>query len=212
MARAAASGRSRGGRAKATSSVASVLLQESAGLFLLALSLLAAIALATHDPADPVFTAGPVQNAAGALGAALSAVLRRSLGLGSFLLAGAVAIVGARLMAGRGLPQLASRFWVGAALLGVAASTLPPILGHLLPDSFGAADGGFVGERLARGQSWLLGAWGALLLNAVLLSIGTLVATGLSVGRALAVVGVFVGWLLAGLTLSCWGMSFCQTA
>jgi S-DNA-T family DNA segregation ATPase FtsK/SpoIIIE len=184
--------------------VASVLLQESAGLALLGLALLAAIALATHDPADPVFTAGPVQNAAGALGAALSAVLRRSLGLASFLLAGAVAVVGARLTAGRGLPRLASRFWVGAGLLGIAAATLPPILGRLLPGSFGDADGGFLGNRLAGAESWLLGAWGALLLNAVLLSIGSLVATGFSLGRALAAFGMVIGWLLAGLAAVAW--------
>jgi S-DNA-T family DNA segregation ATPase FtsK/SpoIIIE len=183
--------------------VASVLVQESAGLALLGLSLLAAIALATHHPADPVFSRGPVENAAGTLGAALAAVLRRSLGLGSFLLAGAVAVVGARLTAGRGLPRLASRFWVGALLLGVGASTLPPVLARLLPETFAGADGGFLGERLASAESWLLGGWGALLLNGVLLSIGTLIATGLSVGRALSVVGVFIGWLLAGLAAVC---------
>jgi hypothetical protein len=179
--------------------VATVLLQECAGLALLGFALLATIALASHDPADPVFSAGPVHNAGGALGAALAAVLRRSIGLGSFLLAGAVAIVGIRLTAGRGLPQLASRFWIGAALLGTAAASLPPILGQLAPGALGSADGGWLGDHLAGSQTWLLGAWGALLLNVVLLSIGTLVATHLSLGRALAVVGVGVGWLFAGL-------------
>jgi S-DNA-T family DNA segregation ATPase FtsK/SpoIIIE len=203
MARAASGRTRRRSRANVSPTVATVLLQECAGLTLLGLAVLATIALWSHDPADPVFAAGPVHNAAGALGAALAAVLQRSVGLGSFLLAGAVAIVGVRLTAGRGLPRLASRFWIGAALLLVGAATLPPVLGKLAPGPFASAEGGWLGNRLASGESWLLGVWGALLVNVVLLSIGTLIATGRSVGGALAIVGMGVGWLFAGLAAVC---------
>ncbi len=204
MARAAAGARSRARRGtSATPTVTTVLLQECAGLALLGFALLAVIALGSHHPADPAFSVGPVHNAAGALGAALSAVLRQSVGLGSFLLAGALAIVGARLTAGRGLPELASRFWIGAALLMASVATLPPLLTRLAPEALRPVDGGWLGDTLASSQSWLLGAWGAVLLNGVMLSIGILVATGLSVGRGLAAVGLALGWLLAGFAAVC---------
>jgi S-DNA-T family DNA segregation ATPase FtsK/SpoIIIE len=176
-----------------------VLAQECAGLALLGFATLAAIALWTYAASDPVLTGGPVENAAGAVGAALAAALLRSVGYGAVLVVAAIAIVGARLTAGRGLPQLASRFWAGAPLLIAGAATLPPLLSLLSAESFGHAEGGWLGDTLAAQETWLLGLWGSLLLNTVLLAIGTLVATGLSTGRALAVVGVCIGWLLGGL-------------
>ena len=192
-------GRARSRRKSAEPSVAGVLAQECAGLALLGFATLAAIALWTYAPLDPVLTGGPMENAGGADGAALAAALLGSVGYGAVLLVAAVAVVGARLTAGRGLPQLASRFWAGAPLLIAGAATLPPLLSLLSAESFGHAEGGWLGDTLAAQETWLLGLWGSLLLNAVLLAIGTLVATGLSTGRALAVVGVGIGWLLGGL-------------
>jgi S-DNA-T family DNA segregation ATPase FtsK/SpoIIIE len=176
-----------------------VLLQECAGLALLGLATLAALALWTYHPADPVLSADPVGNAGGVIGATLAAALLRSVGYGSVLLVGALAVVGARLTAGRGLPQLASRFWAGAPLLVAATATLPPLLARLAPAHFAGAEGGWLGNALADQQRWLLGLWGSVLLNGVLFGIGVLVATGLSTGRVLSVVGVGIGWLLAGL-------------
>ena len=199
MAKAATRGRSAGRRKASTDpTVSAVLVQECAGIGLLGLATLAAIALYSYAPSDPVLETGPVANAAGAIGAALAAGLLHSVGYGSLLLVAAMAVIGARLTAGKGMPRLASRFWAGAPLLVAGAATLPPLLAELSPETFAAAPGGWLGDALAARESWLLGLWGSLLLNGVLLLIGGLVATGLSTGRALAVVGLGIGWLLGG--------------
>ncbi|MGH0028644.1 MAG: DNA translocase FtsK 4TM domain-containing protein, partial [Myxococcota bacterium] len=199
MARAATSGRSKARRKEAAAaSVGAVLVQECVGLALLGLAMLAALAVYTYDPTDPVLAATPVNNAGGVIGAALASALVRSVGYGALLLIGAVAVVGARLTAGRGLPRLASRFWAGAPLLLAASASLPPLLSQLSPERI-QAEGGWLGSVLVAQESWLLGVWGAVLLNAVLLGIGVLVSTGLSTSRVLAVVGVGIGWLLGGL-------------
>jgi S-DNA-T family DNA segregation ATPase FtsK/SpoIIIE len=103
-------------------------------------------------------------------------------------------------MAGRGIPHLASRFWVGAPLLVAATASLPPLLEEALGSGFSGTEAGALGSFLAAHEGWLVGAWGALLLNFVLLAIGTLIATGLSTGRAMAVLGVGLGWVVAGVS------------
>jgi S-DNA-T family DNA segregation ATPase FtsK/SpoIIIE len=175
-----------------------VLVQECVGLALLGIAALAAIAVVSHDPTDPVLAAGAARNAAGAIGATVSAALLRSVGYGSLLLVAAVAVVGARLTAGRGLPRLASRFWAAAPMLVAGAATLPPLLAQAAPANLPAAAGGWLGDALAQRQVPLLGLWGALLLNLLLLAIGALITTGLSLGRAIAGSAVGLGWLLAG--------------
>ena len=56
------------------------LLRESAGLALVGLAVLAALALASYSPSDPVLSRGPVANLAGSLGASLAALLLRTIG------------------------------------------------------------------------------------------------------------------------------------
>jgi S-DNA-T family DNA segregation ATPase FtsK/SpoIIIE len=201
MARATAKGRSRTRQSGSEESpIHQALLQECAGVALLGVSGLAVLALWTHQPGDAAFDGGAVANAAGAVGAALSRVLLGSLGLGSILLVAATALLGLRLMAGRGIPHLASRFWVGAPLLVAATASLPPLLEEALGSGFSGTEAGALGSFLAAHEGWLVGAWGALLLNFVLLAIGTLIATGLSTGRAMAVLGVGLGWVVAGVS------------
>jgi DNA segregation ATPase FtsK/SpoIIIE, S-DNA-T family len=190
----AASRRDRTARA----SFGSVLLQECIGLAILGLAALSAVALWSHDARDPVLAPGPVENVAGVLGALLASALYRSLGYGSLLAVAALATIGGRLVAGRGLPRLTSRFWSGAAILLVAVATLPLVL----PSSAGihprAPEAGALGRFLAAREIWLVGSWGALVLNVTLLSIGALSVTGVSAGRMLGAVGVALGWLGAG--------------
>ena len=61
----------------------------------------------------------------------IHAVIRRPgatlLVAAAILVVGALALLGLRLMAGRGLPHLASRFWAGAVLLLAASAALPPL-------------------------------------------------------------------------------------
>jgi S-DNA-T family DNA segregation ATPase FtsK/SpoIIIE len=178
-------------------SISGVLASESAGLALLGIAAFAALALSSYGPADGVLE-GPVENAGGVIGAAVAGLLLRSIGYGAVVAVGAVAILGLRLMAGRGLPHLASRFWLGALLLVGASSALPPLLLEVPVD--GGPEFGALGRFLAEHERWLLGTWGAVILNGIVLSIGALTATGLSTGRAIAGLGIGVGWLLGGVS------------
>jgi S-DNA-T family DNA segregation ATPase FtsK/SpoIIIE len=199
MGRVAASGRARQRkRASDSPTVSAVLVQECIGVALLGFAGLAAIALYTYHPADPVFAEGWVRNRGGALGAAVAWCLISSVGYGAALLVATLAVLGGRLTAGKGLPAVTSRFWVGAPLLILAAATLPPLLGQVAPLRFGMAPGGWLGDGLATYETWFVGSWGALLLNLVLAAVGALIVTGLSTSRALGVVGLAAGWVLAG--------------
>ncbi len=171
---------------------------ECVGVALIGAALLCALALATYQPADPIFARAPVENAAGSVGASLAALLFGIFGAGAFVLVAAMAVFGTRLLVGAGLPPLTSRFWVGAPLLLISIATLPPVLKGPFPELFSGLAPGFVGGFLAEHQRWLLGTWGAVLVNGILLLIGCLSASGLSMGTALIGVGVVLGWLGAG--------------
>ncbi len=162
---------------------------------LLGAALLAGIALVTHSAADPVLERSLVANRAGVVGATIAALLFRGLGVAAAVLVGALAVLGLRLVIGRGLPPAASRFWIGALLLLVSAATLPSLHPGAVPEGFGGLQGGVLGEFLARHETWLVGTWGALLLNSVLGTIGALSLTGISTGAVLARLGRALGWL-----------------
>jgi S-DNA-T family DNA segregation ATPase FtsK/SpoIIIE len=178
--------------------VARTLLLECAGLALLGVAGLALLALWTFHPADPLFSTGPVYNGAGVLGATLAGLLQRSVGYGALLLVALLAVLGGRLVLGRGVPRPTSRFWAAAPLLLVASATLPVLIAEAAPLRVGSVEGGALGTLLARQETWLVGIWGALLLNGVALAMGGLAATGLSIGRVLRALGLTIGWLAAG--------------
>lgn len=153
------------------------------GLALIAFSALAALALATYDPGDPLFRLTAVANAAGAVGATLAGLLFRTAGLGGAVLVGTAVVVGGRLLLGRNLPG--ARFWTGAALLLLAAATLPPLAAAAGATTLAPGGNGLLGEWLASGERLLLSLWGALLLNALLAVAGGLAVTGVQNGTAL---------------------------
>ncbi len=153
------------------------------GLALIAFSALAALALATYDPGDPLFRLTAVANAAGAVGATLAGLLFRTAGLGGAVLVGTAVVVGGRLLLGRNLPG--ARFWTGAALLLLAAATLPPLAAAAGATTLAPGGSGLLGEWLASGERLLLSLWGALLLNALLAVAGGLAVTGVQNGTAL---------------------------
>ncbi len=161
------------------------LASESIGLALIAFSALAALALATYDPADPLFRLTDVANAAGAVGATLAGLLFRTAGLGGAVLVGTAVIVGGRMLLGRDLPG--ARFWTGAALLLLAAATLPPLVAAAGASTLAPGGNGLLGEWLASGERLLLSLWGALLLNALIAIAGILAVTGVQNGTALRV-------------------------
>jgi S-DNA-T family DNA segregation ATPase FtsK/SpoIIIE len=160
-----------------------------------AASLLAILALATYSPADPIFERAEVTNRAGVIGAAVAAILFRTLGYASAVLVIASGVIGARLILGRGFPGPTSRFWVATAALLLSISTLSPIIQQASPFSFSGNEGGIVGAFLAEHQSWLVGSWGTVIGNTVLAVVGILAATGVSAGAVLGRFGVGLGWL-----------------
>jgi S-DNA-T family DNA segregation ATPase FtsK/SpoIIIE len=158
---------------------------ESAGLLLIVLSALAALALATYTPNDPLFRLTEVANGAGVVGATLAGLLRSAVGWGSAVLVGVAVVVGGRLVLGRGAPG--ARFWLGAASLLVALATLPPLLAAAGVAAVEPGAGGLVGVWLASGERILLSLWGALLVNALLATGGALSVVGIPIGVALRV-------------------------
>jgi len=166
---------------------------------LLGLALLAALALATFVPSDPVFERAPVGNRAGILGATAAALLFGGFGLGALVCVGAAAVLGARLVIGRGLPAATSRFWISSALLLISSATLPVLIESAFPGTLEGVPRGALGRWLASGQSLFIGVWGALLCNALLLVLGVVSATGASTGALLGGLGALIGALAAGL-------------
>jgi len=171
--------------------------QECLGFGLLGGSLLALLALATYAPADPIFERAEVANRAGVVGAAVAAILFRTFGYASAVLAVATGAIGMRLILGRGLPGMRSRFWVSTLALLISVATLSPILQQASPFAFSGNEGGFVGAFFARQETWLVGSWGALIGNLVLAVIGILGATGISAAAVLGRLGMALGWLAA---------------
>ena len=170
---------------------------ECVGVALLGAALLGALGLASFEPADPVFARTAVANRAGVVGATAAAVLLRAFGVGAWVLLGALGVLGARLALGRGVPPAVSRFWVAGGLLFVSVATLPVLLAGVAGPGPGGAPQGALGMTLARVETLLVGRWGGLVLNAALLAIGALAATGRSAGGILegaaAVAGAAAG-------------------
>jgi S-DNA-T family DNA segregation ATPase FtsK/SpoIIIE len=159
---------------------------EICGLALIALGLLAALALVTYSPEDPAFRRLPVDNGAGVVGASIAFVLVRAMGLASVVPVVGSLVLGGRFLMGRRMPSLASRFWIGVALLLMALATLPPLLQSLSPARFDFSAGGELGVFLAQAERDLLSGPGALVLNALMLLVGALGTVGVAPGRALA--------------------------
>ncbi len=133
-------------------------LAELAGLALITLALLAAIALATWSVQDPSLshaTTAPVHNLLGTAGAIVSDLLMQLFGLAAVVLLLPVALIGWRLLAHR---EFGAKWrhlcWLPAALLAAAfASCLPRSAAWPLPSELG----GVFGDALVRVPGFLLG-------------------------------------------------------
>ena len=180
-------------------SVSGRIAAECAGVALILTALLSILALATYSASDPIFSRAPVANLAGSAGATLAALLLGMFGFGSIVVVGAMGLFGTRLVVGVGLPRVTSRFWVGAGLLLFSLATLPEILHAALPQQIDPVSNGTLGHFLASQERWIVGTWGALLLNTLLLLIGVLSIGGGSLSRVVVGIGVAIGWVGAGL-------------
>jgi S-DNA-T family DNA segregation ATPase FtsK/SpoIIIE len=173
--------RAAGNRAEA-GDLRSAFVREAGGVVLLGLAIFAAISLWSYAPGDHLGSADRVANRGGQLGVLIAAGLLGSVGLASYLLIAVVAVIGARFLAGRGLPPATARLQLAVPLLLFPACAIPPLLGTALP-RWSGLDGGSLGTLLAGYQVFVLGNWGALLANALAAAIGVLAVTHV-LGRA----------------------------
>src|SRR5579862_8463914 len=156
-------------------------LREVAGIALLSLAMMAALALATWSVQDPSLshaTDAPVRNLLGRTGAITADLLMQLLGLGSLALLLPIAIWGYRLLGHRPLSRerLRMLLWLfGAVLAAAFASCLPRSAHWPLPCGLG----GVVGDAVLRLPTQLFGVpmTGAnRLAAAIVLGIAALVA------------------------------------
>ncbi len=155
------------------------------GLALLATAALTFLALASYSASDAVFALQPVENAAGAVGATLAGSLMGAVGVASVVAVLSLGWIGTRLVLNLGMPSATSRFWVGSAALLASLTSLPLIVQALSPGSFVNISGGSLGEFLVAHEQLLFSTWGALLINVLLLAVGTLSVLGISTGTAI---------------------------
>src|SRR5471032_1545828 len=134
-------------------------LSEIAGLALITLALLGAIALTTWSVQDPSLshaTQAPIRNLLGYPGAIFSDLAMQLLGLAATLLLMPEALIGWRLLSHRPVgDKWRSLLWIAATLLAAGfASTLPRIGSWPLPTGLG----GVTGDALLRVPAMILGA------------------------------------------------------
>jgi S-DNA-T family DNA segregation ATPase FtsK/SpoIIIE len=133
-------------------------LSELAGLALITLALLGAVALATWSVQDPSLshaTQKPIHNLLGYPGAIFSDLAMQLLGLAAILLLVPEALLGWRLLAHRPVGEKwRSLLWIVATLLAAAfASTLPRIGSWPLPTGLG----GVAGDAVLRMPAMIFG-------------------------------------------------------
>ena len=161
-------------------------LSELAGLALITLALLAAVALATWSVQDPSLshaTQTPVRNLLGFPGAIFSDLAMQLLGLAAVLLLVPEALLGWRLLSHRPLGEKwRGALWIVATLLAAGfAATLPRVGTWPLPTGLG----GVIGDAVLRLPAVLAG-WPlhgvALLVAALVLGLAAAVMLGLAAG------------------------------
>jgi S-DNA-T family DNA segregation ATPase FtsK/SpoIIIE len=133
-------------------------LSELAGLALIALALLGALALATWSVQDPSLshaTQKPIHNLLGFPGAVFSDLAMQLLGLAAILLLVPEVLLGWRLISHRPLGEKwRGMLWIVATFLGAAfASTLPHIGSWPLPTGLG----GVAGDAILRMPAMIVG-------------------------------------------------------
>ena len=201
MAKAAAKsrGRKRGGKAAEEASDGPILVaagSEIVGLILIGLSLLATLALATYAPEDPIGRLVEVSNRAGPVGATLAGGLLRGFGASAVVFVAACAFLGGRMVMSLGLPDLFSRFWIGAVVMIPTVALLPPLLYELAPGTVPWIEPGWLGRHGADILQLLFGNAGALVLTGLGLSVGVLSLSGVSSGAVLGAAGRGAMWTL----------------
>lgn len=171
--------------------------RELLGLLLVAVALLVALALFSHNPKDQ---GTKIENEAGAWGASVSSVLVETVGVGGWIVAIVTLIFGGRLLFGMSTLRVNSRFCVSAFLLLISVSTFSALLSDLSIEGPHFFSSGSFGEALARFEKQGLSSTGALLVNAVLLAFSSLGVIGVSPFQAATGFARLAGSCTAGMS------------
>ena len=159
--------------------------REAGGVLLAGLVALAALGLWSFDPRDTVLGWTAVQNSGGVAGATLGGLLMRFAGVASWGVVAGAGAVAAQLLTG-GRLVVPPFVWIAAGVSSAAVSALAALLPELAADSFSGLSGGWLGGSLAGLQSALLSAYGAFVLNALLLAVGIAGFFGVPASESLA--------------------------
>ena len=166
----------------------SAVAREAAGVLLLGVVAIAALGLWSFDPRDALFRWVAVENAGGVAGANLAGQLVRFAGVAAWGIVLALAAIAAQLLTA-GRLVVPRQFWIAAGVSFAAVAALPQLLATLAPDRFASLSGGWLGASLASLESALLSAYGAFVLNALLLAVGIAGFFGVPASEALAALG-----------------------
>ncbi len=166
----------------------SAVAREAAGVLLLGVVAIAALGLWSFDPRDALFRWVAVENAGGVAGANLAGQLVRFAGVAAWGIVLALTAIAAQLLTA-GRLVVPRQFWIAAGVSFTALAALPQLLATLAPDRFASLSGGWLGASLASVESALLSAYGAFVLNALLLAVGVAGFFGVPAGEALAALG-----------------------
>jgi S-DNA-T family DNA segregation ATPase FtsK/SpoIIIE len=159
--------------------------REAGGVLLAGVVALAALGLWSYAPSDAVLKWTAVENAGGVAGATVAGLLHRFAGAAAWGVVAALGALAASLLtAGRlAIPR---HLWIAGGVAFAAVATLASVLPMLSPEQFAGVSGGWVGGSLARAESLLISAYGAFLVNALLLAVGLAGFAGVPAGDALA--------------------------
>jgi S-DNA-T family DNA segregation ATPase FtsK/SpoIIIE len=166
-------------------------LSEFLGVALYAAALLWLIALASHNPADPVwfFHAGSQaapENFAGRVGAFLAELSFQLWGYASYLIPATLAVIGWQYFWCRALDALYTKAFGGALLFTSVASFLSLASSQGDPPARGFRAGGYIGDWLAGLLAEYLNRTGSIIFVLTLLFLAVILATQFSFGRLFA--------------------------
>ncbi|MBW2713402.1 MAG: DNA translocase FtsK 4TM domain-containing protein, partial [Deltaproteobacteria bacterium] len=160
-------------------------LGEILGALFVGFAVFSFLALGTYHPTDAVFEWVSVGNRAGVAGASIAGLLVQGFGVvGASMVVGALALLGIRLLMGRGLPMMTYPYWVGATLLLLSVVAIPALIGSMGSEVMTRSEMGVVSSWLAGIELELGGDWGSLIINFFLFSLGGLFLLEIPVATA----------------------------
>ena len=168
-------------------------LSEFLGVVYFAVALLWVVALASHNPSDPVWffntgADGPPVNFAGYVGAFLAELSYQLLGYAAFLVPIVLVVAGWHYFWCKKMDAALTK-GIGAALLIACVSSFLALAFGDGPEAREVKAGGYLGEWLGGAIAGYLNRMGAIILILTLLFLAVILSTQFSFGRLFAAIG-----------------------